>query len=503
VGGAATSGQGLSAGDIAHCIKTAAWRLAVEDREQIAAWTARIREHGGIVSADANTQSRVAGLPEECFRTMDKFTCTTPSGLVMHVQNYAPAVFEFLRGLESIDNEAYQREWTLDASEAKLTTGEGRSQAFFLHSQNRDFICKTIAPAEAVVLVDILADMSRHLTTYPSSLLCRFLGLLHVQEEETKAEGWLCIFTDVFATCPELHERWDLKGRKPKEGKGRQPPLVNEKTGQENETIRKYREQAMQSLRSGAFNPGSPQLDGTMTLDATMAGGQMQRMGANAAVGHFAHAGTMGTPRTQQRLATENGFATTTDAEAANLDATVSQDVGRILAKKDNALTRLFWFNRNEGAAVLEQLRVDAHFLAAHELMDYSTLIGVSYNDPSFTLLRPVDHPTTGPVPAERRSGRNTFQPTSRYQQGIVGLAGVETYHIGIIDMLTCYNMKKKTANFFKNFLWTNETLSTVPPEMYRDRFLKYLNRVIARADLENVDVSNGSITLRPAPTVV
>jgi hypothetical protein len=63
--------------------------------------------------------------------------------------------------------------------------------------------------------------------------------------------------------------------------------------------------------------------------------------------------------------------------------------------------------------------------------------------------------------------------------------------------------MKKKTANFFKNFLWTNETLSTVPPEMYRDRFLKYLNRVIARADLENVDVSNGSITLRPAPTVV
>jgi hypothetical protein len=52
---------------------------------------------------------------------------------------------------------------------------------------------------------------------------------------------------------------------------------------------------------------------------------------------------------------------------------------------------------------------------------------------------------------------------------------GSEIYFVGIIDTLTSYNGKKKAANFFKNFLWRNATLSTVPAEYYGNRLFQFV----------------------------
>eukprot|EP00007_Cunea_sp_BSH-02190019_P003227 CAMPEP_0174239654 /NCGR_PEP_ID=MMETSP0417-20130205/15550_1 /TAXON_ID=242541 /ORGANISM="Mayorella sp, Strain BSH-02190019" /LENGTH=804 /DNA_ID=CAMNT_0015318615 /DNA_START=110 /DNA_END=2521 /DNA_ORIENTATION=+ len=49
-----------------------------------------------------------------------------------------------------------------------------------------------------------------------------------------------------------------------------------------------------------------------------------------------------------------------------------------------------------------------------------------------------------------------------------------ERYFICIIDFLSRYTARKKAANFFKTFLWAEETISTVNPDMYADRYTRY-----------------------------
>jgi len=44
---------------------------------------------------------------------------------------------------------------------------------------------------------------------------------------------------------------------------------------------------------------------------------------------------------------------------------------------------------------------------------------------------------------------------------------------------LSRYETKKKIANRCKRFLWKPETLSTVPPLFYRNRWVAYLDKVI------------------------
>uniref|UniRef100_A0A6B2KZG4 PIPK domain-containing protein n=1 Tax=Arcella intermedia TaxID=1963864 RepID=A0A6B2KZG4_9EUKA len=50
-----------------------------------------------------------------------------------------------------------------------------------------------------------------------------------------------------------------------------------------------------------------------------------------------------------------------------------------------------------------------------------------------------------------------------------------EIIFFGIIDNLTSYNINKKMANFFKNAIWDDETLSTVPASFYARRFNNFM----------------------------
>jgi hypothetical protein len=43
---------------------------------------------------------------------------------------------------------------------------------------------------------------------------------------------------------------------------------------------------------------------------------------------------------------------------------------------------------------------------------------------------------------------------------------------------------RKKAANFFKTFLWAEETISTVNPDMYADRYTRYFAKVFPANDV-------------------
>jgi hypothetical protein len=50
-------------------------------------------------------------------------------------------------------------------------------------------------------------------------------------------------------------------------------------------------------------------------------------------------------------------------------------------------------------------------------------------------------------------------------------------YHLGIIDFLTDYNLFKRCETFLKTKIYMNPAalISCVPPQLYRDRFTKFV----------------------------
>jgi hypothetical protein len=86
---------------------------------------------------------------------------------------------------------------------------------------------------------------------------------------------------------------------------------------------------------------------------------------------------------------------------------------------------------------------------------------------------------------------------------GIISETGNEVYFVGIIDILTKFNWKKKCEHFAKMVRYCSNNMSCTPPQMYRDGFVNYMSKVIQKTstfssiknpyteNLSNINVSN------------
>ena len=346
------------------------------------------------------------------------------------VTSYAPDVFRYLRGLEGVSEEKYLEEWDLPPSKTKMKLGEGRSMAMFLRSKNLDFMCKTISEVEVDVLLSVLPKYTEHMHEFQNSLLMRFAMLLKVEIKDSV--GYILCFGDLFSTCPFLNERWDIKGRVPKPGKYRYFPK----------------------------HPTSDQRVAVADSEPT------------AEANHARQASVM--------------------AEHEEHDVSVephSPSSKDLVTRKDKDLTRAFWVPDGVRDELLAQLQSDYDWLNNNGLMDYSILIGVKYENCEGTtasVMRRRKMVGEGDVAeSERRPAMSDGQHQSRcvYHNGVLSVGAQETYYIGIIDMLTVYNVKKKSANFFKTFLWEADTLSTIPPPAYRKRIGDFTETIFPPLD--------------------
>jgi len=75
-----------------------------------------------------------------------------------------------------------------------------------------------------------------------------------------------------------------------------------------------------------------------------------------------------------------------------------------------------------------------------------------------------------------------------------------EVFLIGIIDFLSRYTSKKVAAHFIKSFKWGDDTLSTVRPEYYSQRFMTFVRDIIqpstSRPTGTPVEISKSSSSL-------
>lgn len=409
----------------------------------------------------------------------------------IHVTEFAPRVFRTLRHMNGVEDDLFADELMLPEEDIVMRKGEGRSQALFLKSKNMLFLCKTIGVDEVHVLLCILRSYTTYIMKNMNSLIMRFYMLLRVSVG--KEIGFLLCFGDVYSCAHTINEKWDIKGRMPKPGKFMffphtlhpqacgHPYIVTTPTSSGNDSTENElvfgEDTAQMEHRGHEHDEGrSP-----VAARSEAADDNDDDEGSNTARG--------ATQRTRADQTERRGSLMKSPDELANN----AEDHVAIPTRHDKDLTRMFWVKRSLRDRLLRQLDADFDFLHRVNLMDYSLLVGVSYSKMRascssrhqlllYNMLSPQECPPgdaveirpSTPHIASRSKRKQHNSGTPHFAEGVRSLHDDEVYFIGIIDILTAYSIKKKSANFFKSILWEQETLSTIPPAEYHARIKKY-----------------------------
>ena len=175
-----------------------------------------------------------------------------------------------------------------------------------------------------------------------------------------------------------------------------------------------------------------------------------------------------------------------------------------IMAKGDLALKDLDLEKRKEKMYIgekndilLKQIKNDADFLCKIQANDYSLLLGIHYiNKEKKNLIKNSSNNLirnkTNDDSFLKDSSLSDKSCDSRQEKlkalidfedgGIISETGNEVYFVGIIDILTKFGFKKKCEHFIKMLRYCSNNMSCTPPEMYRDRFVNYMNTVIQKS---------------------
>ena len=149
---------------------------------------------------------------------------------------------------------------------------------------------------------------------------------------------------------------------------------------------------------------------------------------------------------------------------------------------------------------LLNQIKHDADFLCKIGVNDYSLLLGIHYinRDKKATTIHQSNIEIHKDKSADfedtliKESSLSNKSCDSRNEKlktlcdfedgGIISETGNEIYFVGIIDILTKYNFKKKGEHFIKMIRYCSNNMSCIPPDKYRDRFVDYMSKVIVKS---------------------
>ena len=185
-----------------------------------------------------------------------------------------------------------------------------------------------------------------------------------------------------------------------------------------------------------------------------------------------------------------------------------------IMAKGDLSLKDLDLEKRKEKMYVgekseilLNQIKHDADFLCKIGVNDYSLLLGIHYINREKKMNSQQNSEIRKEKTADnedsfiKESSLSDKSCDSRNEKlktlcdfedgGIISETGNEVYFVGIIDILTKFNFRKKCEHFIKMVRYCSNTMSCTPPDMYRDRFVNYMSKVIVKS-------SNFKSTINP-----
>ena len=140
-------------------------------------------------------------------------------------------------------------------------------------------------------------------------------------------------------------------------------------------------------------------------------------------------------------------------------------------------------------------LQRDSLFLAQHQIIDYSLLLGLHNNSVEEIQKYEMNqklYDSTGKSLRQRIS-ESHLEFYELDDGGMVSKDFTQTFYVGIIDILTEYNETKKAEKFFKLFAYSARGVSVQRPPTYQERFMDFMGMLIGKS---RKDFTNGSIRL-------
>ncbi|EGC28788.1 hypothetical protein DICPUDRAFT_85137, partial [Dictyostelium purpureum] len=360
---------------------------------------------------------------------------------------FSPKVFKAIRKYYNVDNDFLRTKSSKGSPDisdiVKFLEVQtvGRSGSFFYKSEDSKYFLKTIPSGEYETFTKLFPSYYQHIMKYPNSLLPRFLGVYRLKGKlklsgasyynSSHRDIIFVVMVNLFYSEQKLDikEKYDLKGSTI--GRYVDVNKIQQKLAKEQQ---QYHQNSTDSLNT---SNSSNQINGV-----------------------------------------ENSINIQT------------QD----LTFKDLNLKRKIHLG-NLKKVFIQQLSIDSEWMCSHGICDYSLLVGLHISDnKSIQTLKE----SQGPKLLEKKDisyFKKDFngiieriqtpqQPTSLSTSNIINRSNTEesdggiVYYLGLIDILTTYNLKKRGENALKGIFFDRTKISAVNPKDYQSRFIKYIESI-------------------------
>ncbi|EGC35864.1 hypothetical protein DICPUDRAFT_97761 [Dictyostelium purpureum] len=402
---------------------------------------------------------------------------------------FSPKVFKAIRKYYNVDNDFLRTKSSIGNPEisdiVKFLEVQtiGRSGSFFYKSEDCKYFIKTIPSSEYDTFTKLFPSYYQHIKKYPNTLLPRFFGVYRLKGK-LKLSGAsyyssahrdiiFVVMANLFYSEQklEIKEKYDLKGS----------------------TIGRY-------------------------VDVN----QIQQQLAEE----------------QQQHHHQNGTDSLNTSNSSNSSCNNSNQINGVdnsiniqiqdLTFKDLNLKRKIHLGKLK-KVFIQQLSIDSEWMSSHGICDYSLLVGLHISDKkSIQTLKESQGPKSlekkdisyfkkdfngivesvhTPLPIfkirdrsnscsnatdlssdlnNNSNGNATFspQPPSLSTSNIIYRSNTEesdggiVYYLGLIDILTTYNLKKRGENAIKGMLFDRTQISAINPKDYQSRFIKYIESI-------------------------
>ncbi|XP_064456579.1 phosphatidylinositol 5-phosphate 4-kinase type-2 alpha-like isoform X2 [Ornithodoros turicata] len=335
------------------------------------------------------------------------------------VKEYCPLVFRNLRERFGIDDVDYIN--SLTKSQPIAIESTGRSGAKFYQSYDRLFIIKTLLSEEVEQMHVLLKEYHPYVVErHGKTLLPQYLGMYRLTVEG--AETYLVVIRNIFSSCLNVHVKYDLKG-----------------STVDREASDKEREKDIPTLK-----------DNDLVKDGTKV-----------------HVGPEAKERFLDMLGADVNFLTRMNVMDYSLCLGI-HDVER--AEQEE---------KEKAEAAMEEADGGAGGSDAVPLSEEEE--DSAGSGPAGAVPTPPDSPG-GHRNEMGISTHRAFNP-SRDIYAIGSLESApkkEVYFMALVDVLTHYGVKKRTAQAAKTVKHgAGAEISTVHPEQYAKRFLDFISKAM------------------------
>lgn len=437
-------------------------------------------------------------------------------------KDYAPEVFRHIRARCGVTPSEYLLNVCGNFDLLEFVSNS-KSGSFFFYSHDGHYMVKTLPKVEARKLLTILPAYYHHVMRYENTLLTRFFGLHRVKPHKRPKVHFL-IFGSVFFRSRFIHKTFDLKGsshgRSATEEEKQSDLCVQKDNDFRDQKVRirigagRARVLKDQLERDVEFLHALSLMDYSLLLgihDSTMpvpAGEHAEPSGAAASAPPALRSAGSGSdlrasPRRRRtggpeflrakslpqrsEVADEKSAVDPADVEAAARAGDGGGDGGDAEDADD------FDDGDGNGGGGSPRHRVARSLSLSSGHDRRQSLYGLpSYYDrishPEEGIFAPLDlgalpEHVDGAMPADAAKAGHPSLFTAD-DGGIRGLnddgtPNGEVYYLGLIDILTVYDAKKKAEHFGKGLRYDKDAISCVPPKAYARRFKEFMYEAI------------------------